>query len=214
MNLAVPGYNLTNCKIALKRVLPKLPADILILGLWDGGMYNTKLIDGVLYSADVQVIEDQKIINALPFKDEQVAKLARISKLFGLFTTALGILNFDYEKKSVSNTEKILLDLEEIRKLTKSMNIELALLWLPPLDRPFADQLKNPNPKLDEKLIKVVHFQAVKKYATQHSLPLLDLRELLKDLNVEDIRLDPCCHYNQNGHEIIAERLIDWIGQI
>ena len=211
VNLAVPGYNLTNCKIALKRALPKLESDLLIVGLWDGGMYNTKLIDGVLYSADVEVIADQKIINTLPFDVEDVARLARVSRVFGMVTTAFGVLGFDYQKRSISNTDKMLRDLDEIKQLAGKLNIALKLLWLPPLDRPFEVQLKDPNPKLNSKVIKVVHFEAVKKYAAQNQIPLLDLRQLLLDLNVEDIRLDPCCHYNEKGHDIISKRLLDWI---
>jgi hypothetical protein len=43
--------------------------------------------------------------------------------------------------------------------------------------------------------------------AAEEGVPVVEVAELLGDVDVERVRLDPCCHYNAEGHALLGEVL-------
>jgi lysophospholipase L1-like esterase len=66
-----------------------------------------------------------------------------------------------------------------------------------PLDRPLPEIAADPPP----------WFAPVVTWAAEQQVPLVRLEQLLVDQDVEAIRLDPCCHFNARGMQLVAERL-------
>ncbi len=73
----------------------------------------------------------------------------------------------------------------------------LVLVPVPSLDRPFAEWADNPSLEL----------APARDLAAQRDITLIDLAQALRDEDVRALRADTCCHYNADGHEVIATRL-------
>ncbi len=205
VNLAVPGYDLPRYKIALQRYLKTLKPDLLVLGLWRGDMVNVVLRDGVLYRADVHEINGVHLVGDLPFNQEETAWLAQRSRLAQLVITALGNAKVWVDSKPVSQATKMLRDLEEIQTLADEQGTKTMYLWFPPLDVPFSETLQHhhePEGKGSSFL-----YHRVQTWAKEHGILLLDVAMLLQEESVEALRLDPCCHYNEQGHRRLTEML-------
>ena len=213
VNLAVPGYDLPRYKMALARVLPEVPADLVLLGLWHGDMIAVKLIGNALYRADVKVCDKQRFVHSLPFSERDVADWSGRSKLFLLLSVTLGNLKISREIKSLSLVDKMLRDLKDLKKLVEDNGARLAFVWFPPLDRPFEEQLDDFKQPGGFELHKELH-KAASAFARAQNIPFFDVRGRLVDCKVEEIRLDTCCHFNEKGQRILSERLAPWLNEV
>ena len=87
---------------------------------------------------------------------------------------------------------------ERVIEETHRSGTELVFVLAHQLHRGFAFHRDNPMP---------VHEQ-VRALAQGHDhVHVVDMGELLLDHQVEEIRLDNCCHFNQKGQDLMAERL-------
>lgn len=59
-------------------------------------------------------------------------------------------------------------------------------------------------------IVHLVH-PPLRELVTGRGAPWVELRPLLVGLDVEQIRLDPCCHYNAAGHEALAPILAELV---
>jgi hypothetical protein len=55
-------------------------------------------------------------------------------------------------------------------------------------------------------VVHLVH-EPLRALAAARQVPLIELRPLLIGQDVEALRLDPCCHYNPKGHEVVGRVL-------
>lgn len=83
--------------------------------------------------------------------------------------------------------------------LVEGLGAELVLVLAPSLHRPFSEQIadRRTTPIRDPYL----HVVA---WAEAEGVAVIRLDEALVDHAVEDIRLDPCCHYNARGQALLA----------
>jgi hypothetical protein len=71
------------------------------------------------------------------------------------------------------------------------------LALMPALDRPFAESAADP----------YVGYAPVRAMADELGLPVVDVAQALSGQPVEELRLDPCCHYNAAGQQALADAL-------
>ena len=67
----------------------------------------------------------------------------------------------------------------------------------PNLHTPLAEQADNLSPEYD----------ILEKALTQRNRDFLRVSVLLREQELEDIRLDECCHLNARGHALLEERM-------
>lgn len=212
VNLAVPGYDLIRYKLSLSRALKDVSADWVILGLWHGDMVALKVVGRELVRADVKVVDGVRVVHSLPFSETDVVAWSKRSRLFLVISALVGNLTVEARYSPVGPTEKMARDLEEIRKLAVSYGTRLALIWFPPLDRPFEEQIRRWSEGRDDHHRTL--FTVAEEFSRRNGFPFLDLREAIRTVDVEEIRLDPCCHYNVTGHRRLAETLLPWIESV
>jgi hypothetical protein len=85
----------------------------------------------------------------------------------------------------------------EALRLSRDHRFTLVFGAFPSLAKPFED---------DDRYVPAAQREVVD-WADREGLQVVDVRGLLRDQDVEALRVDPCCHYNQQGHAVIAERL-------
>jgi hypothetical protein len=86
-------------------------------------------------------------------------------------------------------------------ELARSNAARLVVYRAPPLDRPFAETVKHPSAG-EALLEELLRADGVPYYALARELAGHDFTEL---------RLDPCCHFNEAGHQAlvpILERIV------
>jgi len=89
-------------------------------------------------------------------------------------------------------------DLTEARALVEGLGAELVLVYCPPLDRPLAETADRP----------LADFQPIRDWSTREGVRSIVLAEELRDHDVEAIRLDTCCHFNEHGLGLVADALL------
>lgn len=95
---------------------------------------------------------------------------------------------------------------DRVLEVAHAAEATVVAALLPPLDRPFEVSASSPAP----------HHAAVLAHAeTGGALPWLVAADL-RDVPVEEVALDRCCHYNDRGHVLLAQvlegRMGEWTG--
>lgn len=89
---------------------------------------------------------------------------------------------------------------------TAREDLPLMMVEASPLDRPFADTMATWGEPLDNG--SRPWQAAVREAALAAGSTYVRLAELLVDADFLAIRHDSCCHYNEQGHALIAQRLL------
>ena len=120
--------------------------------------------------------------------------------------TAVGNMRVQVQTSPVSKAEKMIRDLDDIERLARTSGTKTAYLWFPPLDVPFSKTVENHRNGVavgpSELFARLRDW-----WANAGNVPFLDVATLLTNDDVEALRLDPCCHYNEAGHRRLAEAL-------
>jgi hypothetical protein len=90
-------------------------------------------------------------------------------------------------------------DLAPVLDAAERRGVEVVLVVASPLDRPFSESVVRPNPML----------AGLWPFATAHGLRWIRLALAFEAEDVEALRLDPCCHFNREGHARLAERFAE-----
>lgn len=88
--------------------------------------------------------------------------------------------------------------LERLAAITGSAGSKLAVYTRPSLGRPFSESPHFVDPTMDA-------------FVQEHHVPRYYLRHELLDQDYQELRLDPCCHFNVKGQEVLApifERMV------
>jgi hypothetical protein len=84
--------------------------------------------------------------------------------------------------------------LVKVPELAKSAGSRLALYLAPPLDKPFAQYVAEP-PLWHREILRMAKARGLHVYQLQRELEKEDFLQ---------IRQDPCCHYNAEGHKALV----------
>jgi hypothetical protein len=68
---------------------------------------------------------------------------------------------------------------------------------MPPLNRTFDTYTRDDAPPWTGTWVRT--------WLTERGVPLVDVPRELREVDVASVRLDQCCHYNAQGHELLAE---------
>lgn len=91
--------------------------------------------------------------------------------------------------------------LPKVPALAASVGARLAFYPAPRLDRPFRDAM----------VTLPSHHPSILQFGREHGIPVYPLQNELAAEDYLQVRLDPCCHYNARGHQVLAgafERIV------
>lgn len=202
MNLAVPGSTLLPQVAFLKHYAPQVPPDVLVIELFYGSpRVPVHLGDTVYYLDALDTDGEGYPTTAWGLSGPVHRALFRNSRFWEYLTVTLNP-GCSSSKACEPDWDAALAGpLAEAVALGRSLGATVLLAAAPPLDRPFEDQLADPEP----------WFDAAIPWAAANDLPLVRLESLLLGTAVEDVRLDPCCHYNASGTSELASRMAPWL---
>lgn len=93
-------------------------------------------------------------------------------------------------------------DLGPVLEVARARGVEVVVVVATPLDRSFVESVVHPNPMLG----------ALWPFAKEQGVRWIRLALALQDEDVEALRLDPCCHFNAQGHRVLAVQFADDLG--
>lgn len=197
-NLAQPAFISGNKWAVAQEVIPSLRPELVLWEVWrnDPGRYT--LVDGDAYNVTMLPTSPAGVPHTLPVPAALNDALFVNSRLYSYATLALG--GYDADRYDAAWAALVEETLPALKALVEEHGGELRLVFAPALDRPFEESLELHAEKLRG-------YQQVAGWAEEAGVPTLDLAAGLLGLDPEAIRLDPCCHYNDRGHEAVGQVL-------
>jgi hypothetical protein len=205
MNLAEPAYSFQNQAKVAERYLETLRPDLVVWEIWGNSPWPYKVLDGTAYRFRSLIVGEDGTPNPLRTWPPLHRWLIPRSRLYELAVLSLAVeMHPAWIRRHVATYADGPFT-DTLRWVTDELQIPVLAVFCPTLDRPFAEQRDarlHPDPKRrDERYIEL------ERVVDALRLPKLHLDARFAELGVqpEDIRLDPCCHYDEGGQAVLAE---------
>ncbi|MBI5526844.1 MAG: hypothetical protein HY897_10970 [Deltaproteobacteria bacterium] len=193
LNLSQPGFPFGPKFALAKRLVPLHEPAVVYWEIWDSEPTSFTMLGGTAYNLTDFELGPDGYPATFPFPPALNRRLFETSRVYEYFTLGMA------SKKTVDSAhrwkEYVGERLSKVVELTRQARAELVLVLCPPLDREFTEFLSEPRESRS----------IVTEFASKHSVPVIRLEEAFAALDYREVRLDPCCHYNEAGHEALAE---------
>lgn len=196
LNYAQPGYGATSKLAEARELLPKLKGDIIVWEVWNNDPWSYAMLGSGAYAlrdarVDAAGYPDAfslpAAVNHFLFQHSRAYEFASLSQV-----PLMPPLEWSMLIRS-----RVVPVMDEVLARARAHGNELWLVPAAQLDRPFSEQLHDPNNSV------------LRDWADEKRVPYRELAELLGDQDMARIRLDPCCHYNVQGHAVLAQRMLE-----
>lgn len=200
VNYAQPGYGHQNKFAVARQEIPKFKPHVVLWEVWLNDTSRYVLLGDTAYNTDKLITQEDGYPSLMGLSGGFNQWLLSISKLYEFAAFAL---NEDKNRGRVGDLWKEFADehTRELAEFVKGQGAELLVATCPPLHTPFATQRKNPQRE----------YAPVEAVLKEFSIPWTRLRDQFGEHTIEDVRIDTCCHYNQKGHALLAERFAELI---
>ena len=198
IDAAVPGYSLFQERLAVQRkVMPRQP-DLLFIGIYSNDMTQFTVIGSSAYDIRVRFDHGFPVFSFLPLPDELNALLLHHS-VFYQWVTLRGIAAADRATGRDDELNALAIhNLDLMRSDCAEQGCRIVVALFPDLSAPLSE------PELPGT---VQFYGDLRAWAKGAAVPVVDVRQMLADQDYLQIRLDECCHYNEEGHAVIAGRM-------
>lgn len=203
-NHAQPAFVSGNKWAVAQEVVPTLQPELVLWEVWhdDPGRYT--LVDGDAYNVTAMPTTAAGVPHTLPLPAALNDTLFVRSALYRYATLALTA--YDPDREDAAWAALVEETLPDLKALVEAHGGELRLVFAPPLDVPFDETLeRHADPQHP--------YQTVIAWAQDAGVDTFDLAAGLLGLEPSAIRLDPCCRYNDRGHEAVGQVLTLWTRQ-
>lgn len=180
-------------------------ADLLIWHFWEDDNHIYKLIDWVLYDSKITINEFWK-----PYLFWYQKLDTFLLKYSFLYNKILEIkMKWEMNKFELDNEDYILYELSKVYQDFLHLWNNKKILII------FSPSLLNNSYKWekwwDSDGYPYFYKKIEKKFSWVNNIKILYLDTLFKWVDPKDIRYDTCCHFNDKWHQIIAEKLFEYI---
>ncbi len=194
LNFASPAFTMQTKYARALEVVPQFPNAHVVLEIWDNDPYDYHLLRGTAYSLRGATVDTQGYPTPFGVPAPINGLLFNVSAAY-----AYGSLAFSEPVSSSMKEDwkgSVIPRLDAIKALVEANGSTLSLVFMPALR-------KDPMPTAQKR----GGYKMVLQWAESNQVPWSDAGALLGDQSVKDVRHDPCCHLNPNGHRLLAERL-------
>lgn len=194
-NFAQPAFTFASQAAVGDEALEALAPSQVLWEIWDNSPLEFVVVDGTAYNLHGFVTGPDglpQLGGAPPAINRWMMPRSRIWETLALRSAAR-----DYPKMSELWRHFTRQHLEPALRRLLEQGVTPTLYLATPLDRPFAEQRAEPRER----------YTPVEALAQQMGVRVLRGELLLGDAPVEEIRLDPCCHVNARGAQLLAEAL-------
>lgn len=198
IDAATPAYSLHEERVSFERkVLPAGP-DVVFVGVFANDAAQFTVIGSTAYDIRVTGNGDFPLFSFLPLPDALNAALLEHS-VFYQWMTLRGLSVADtLSGRSDEMMNLAVVELARIHEGCLGAGCTVVVALFPVLDGPLSEPENRDTGRF---------YESIRAWAGKQGVALIDVRPLLADEDVEAIRLDECCHYNQSGHAAVARVL-------
>jgi len=194
-NVAQSGSGFLNKRVALQEALAEGPAALVVWEVWHNDLHDFTPLGGAAYALrDLPVSEDGYPLGPLPAGAAH-QWLFRHLRAYEYTTLVMAAR----DRRPREPEPEILDRIAQVGELCAAADTRLVLLLPPQLDRPFREQ-----PGAGGHVL----MEHAARWAASSGVPVVALADVLRQYEHTALRLDPCCHYNPDGHRRVAEALL------
>lgn len=193
LNFAQPGFAFQQKYVVARQEIPRYKPVLVLWEDWVEWPEYVMIGEAAYGKADLLVREDGFIgIQGVPDGLNRV--LFGNSRLYEYLTLAIG------ERAAQTRGPNGIVtfadtQLTKVLALSESVGARLVMFLAPPLDQPFAETAAT-LPDWHTILLD---------FAQQHDVPAYVLQRVLANQDYQKLRLDPCCHFNAEGHRALTD---------
>jgi hypothetical protein len=195
LNMAVPGFNTVQENALYEETAGAIRPDLVIVHYWGDDVRQYRMVGGHVVDFADMGSDGRIVVRALPLPPGISDFLLVHSSLYDLLTHAMLTyrrLVQPYDWTRVSEP------LSEMDDRVRSAGGRLLVLA--------SAELDGPVPKTTADL------PMLQQLAASRGIEVIDLTQWLPGVSSKDIALDGC-HFNAEGHRLIAEHLVDYLLQ-
>ena len=196
-NHAQPAFTFDNQRVVAAEQLERgAPPDIVVWEIWQNSVNRLDVIGDAAYNFGELAVDGGGVPSVLGLGPGANRALFARSALVRQLSVRLAPRRTNH---ALQPRWQALADgpLREALQALQAAGSAPLLVLMPPLDQPFADSAADP----------YVGYAPVRAMAQELGLPVVDVAQALSGQPVEDLRLDPCCHYNAAGQQAVADAL-------
>jgi hypothetical protein len=201
-NYAVPGSGFIHQSLLGKEAIQRHSPDLVIWTLWSSSIGRYWVFGDTAYELSSFSSDGGGIPNS-PIFDPLNRFLFRNSALYRYAVTTLADSGDMSEAWRKFTRDEFTPRLDAIRE--SSPDMPLIFMNCPPLHMPFATQVyrrKTGDPEWERHVRK-----PIQPVLAERDIELIHLDEALVGQPIEEVRVDPCCHFNERGMGLIADIL-------
>ncbi|HEY3356926.1 MAG TPA: SGNH/GDSL hydrolase family protein [Polyangia bacterium] len=200
-NLAVPGHDLDQHRITVAERAAPLQPDAIVVCLWldDVGRKGMGPLGAYRRWRDHRLVPKDPLLVRTAW-GRAITRRSRFAELVVLRSLARAEW-VDQSEHDPAERQRALGSLRSIAASADAAHARLVVVLMAPLQQP---QFEDRSPRS-----RTAGLRALAAEGLGPGVPILDARDLLGPLRVEEIRLDPCCHLNSEGHRRLGEALTD-----
>jgi hypothetical protein len=203
MNFAQPGFRFQQSAALARELIPRHRPRLVFWAIWASDTFPLTAIGRRAYDLQGIPVGDDGYPRAFPAPGPLNRVLFRHSRLYEYAT--LKVLQLRTPWPETSGFWRLIMKDEFpglVREAERS-GATLVPVFCPRLDRPFSDWMSAEDARQ--------YVPEVEAAAEAWRLPVLRLGDALKDHDVTRLRADECCHFNDAGHEALADVFFRWI---
>ena len=201
-DLAVPAYSTLQERISLEKKGLAVKPDFVMLAALPNDIEQYTIIGKKAYDVRMKDAQGIPMFSVLPLPDV-LNRMLLVNSVFYQWATLRGVqLADEFSGRRYAQMDATVAEFEKIRAISEQAGAKTLVVLFPMLHEPL-DRPENENT--------ATYHGKVKSWASDHQVPLLDLRPLLAKYPLDDIRIDKCCHLTPKGHAIVADILLRWL---
>lgn len=184
------------------RFVPEHAPDVVLFEIWRATPFDYRRVGDAAYQFDVLERDAAGLPNPFGVPVGLNEGLFSTSSLYEYATLALAAPAFRSPPAAwkITVEERLPVLLEQV----KAAGGALVLVLCPPLDAPFAEQIRR---RAEGTHPVLALYDPVVAFAEANGVPYIRLEEALVDQDLERIRKDPCCHYSEAAQPALADAL-------
>lgn len=203
MNFSQPGFHYDQSAALARKLIPRYTPALVLWSIWGSEPYHYSVLGDRAYDLTQFPIGSDGYPRALPLPLFLNRLLFRNSRLYEYATLKLLRIRSSALDSRPFWAHFARHDLHQIVQLSRRCGATLVPVFCPILDRPFADWMSAPDP--------ATYLPEVGAAIRREQIPEIRLGDILAGQDYLRLRFDSHGHYNDAGHEALAEVFFRWI---
>jgi hypothetical protein len=207
LNLSEAAYGFQNQAKVARRELPEIRPDLVIWEMWGNSLWPYTLVGGTAYRFRELIVGNDGTPNPLRTWPPLHRFLLPRSRLYELAVLSMATpMHPKWARKQKREFAETVMK-DTLRWVRDDLGADILTVFCPVLYTPFPEQVDRRH--AEDPAIRDDRYESMEAVIDALEIPKLHLDELFAEAGIdhEPIRLDPCCHYNLEGQEVLAQIL-------